>query len=277
MSKPSYLQKNYKDVFGIKLIVIIFFLIFFLTLTHNYTVSKETRGRDFQYKAWQSLTHSKNFLRGVKEGDVFISQYQNDAYETNAGSLYWHSGIRLTYLFKIDLLWPEYSKCQDLNSGCPLPEVREKVKNTVPNLQRGAFVPIGRDKQRLDDWVNLKSLPGALDKSTIWFFDPFLMTGSTFVAYLAPFDESAQSASIKLNLLRFISISKDPVPEFSPSIAGFCLKVDYKDFDRNTGLFRMYWSVPDMIKGEDAQQTPVPKSLDIRGVKAGTCATGATN
>lgn len=276
MSKSGYLQKSYKDIAGIKTIIISFYLIFFLTFVHNYTVSKETHGRDFQYKAWQSLSLSKNFLKGVKEGDVFISQYQNDAYETNAGSFYWNSGIRLTYLFKIDLLWPEYSKCQELTSGCSLPSVREKVKNTVPNLQRGAFVPIGRDKERLDDWINLKSLPGALDKSTIWFFDPFLMTPSTFVAYLAPFDESAQSASIKFKNLRFISISKDPVPEFAPSIANFCLKVDHKDFDRGNGLYRVYWSLPKMIIGGGAELASAPDSLDIRSVKAGTCAIGAT-
>jgi hypothetical protein len=180
-------------------------------------------------------------------------------------------------LFKIDLLWPEYSKCQDSSSGCLLPNVRKKVISTIPNLQRGAFVPIGRDKERLDDWINLKSLPGSLDKSKIWFFDPFLMTVSTFVAYLAPFDEEAESASIELKDLRFISISKNPEPEFFPSIAGVCLKLDRRETDTANGFHRWYWSVPKVNIRDSDQTDSISNSLDIRDVKAGTCAPGATN
>lgn len=276
MSKKYHLRNSFTNVNRILVIVFSFYFVFFFTLVHNFAIAKETHVRDFQYKAWQSLTRSETFLSGVRESDVFISQYQNDAYETNAGSFYWNSGIRLTYLFKIDLLWPEFSKCQDMESKCILPNVREKVKNTVPNLQRGEFVPIGRDKKRLDDWINLKSLPGALDNSKIWFFDPFLMTTSSFVAYLAPFDETKESASIKFRDLRFISISSLPNPEFSPSIAGVCLKLQQKDFDATSGLYRLYWGVPETLGSTNGQYSSLPEALDIRSVKAGTCALDVT-
>lgn len=273
MSKHYHLRGSYINVNRMLLISFYFFIAFFFTLVHNFAVARETNGRDFQYKAWQSLTRSEIFLSGVKESDVFISKYQNDAYETNAGYFYWNSGIRLTYLFKIDLLWPEFNKC-DAESGCILPNVREKVKNTVPNLQRGAFVPVGRDKNRTDDWINLKSLPGALDNSRIWFFDPFLMTTTTFVGYLAPFDETKESASIKFKDLRFISISSTPNPEFAPSIASVCLKLQQADFDATTGLYRHYWEVPYTLTSINKRYSSIPDALDIRSVEAGTCSLG---
>ena len=273
MSKRYHLRGSYINVNRMLLISFYFFIAFFFTLVHNFAVARETNGRDFQYNAWQSLTRSEIFLSGVKESDVFISKYQNDAYETNAGSFYWNSGIRLTYLFKIDLLWPEFNKC-DAESGCILPNVRDKVKNTVPNLQRGAFVPVGRDKSRTDDWINLKSLPGALDNSRIWFFDPFLMTTTTFVGYLAPFDETKESASIKFKDLRFISIASTPNPEFAPSIASVCLKLQQADFDATTGLYRHYWEVPDTLTSTNKRYSSIPEALDIRSVEAGTCSLG---
>jgi hypothetical protein len=153
--------------------------------------------------------------------------------------------------------------------------VREKVENTVPNLQRGAFVPVGRDKNRTDDWINLKSLPGALNNSRIWFFDPFLMTTTTFVGYLAPFDETKESASIKFKDLRFISIASAPNPEFAPSVASICLKLQQTDFDTTTGLFRHYWKVPDTLTGSNKKYSSIPDALDIRSVEAGTCALDA--
>jgi len=273
VSKHYHLRGSYINVNRMLLISFYFFIAFLFTLVHNFTVARETNGRDFQYNAWQSLTRSEIFLSGVKESDVFISKYQNDAYETNAGSLFWNSGIRLTYLFKIDLLWPEFSKC-DAESECSLPNVREKVKNTVPNLQRGAFVPVGRDKNRTDDWINLKSLPGALDNSRIWFFDSFLMTTTTFVGYLAPFDETKESASIKFKDLRFISIASTPNPEFAPSIASVCLKLQQADFDTTTGLYRHYWEVPDTLTSTNKRYSSIPDALDIRRVEAGTCSLG---
>lgn len=274
VSKHYYLRGSYTNVNRILLISFSFFIIFFFTLVHNFAVARETNGRDFQYNAWQSLTRSEIFLSDVKESDVFISKYQNDAYETNAGSFYWNSGIRLTYLFKIDLLWPEFNKCLDVESGCILSNVREKIENTVPNLQRGAFVPAGRDKNRTDDWINLKSLPGALDNSQIWFFDPFLMTTTTFVGYLAPFDESKESASIKFKELRFILIARAPNPEFAPSVAGVCLKLQQTDLDATTGLYRHYWKVPDTLTSTNKSYSSIPDALDIRSVEAGTCVLG---
>jgi hypothetical protein len=274
VSKQYHLRVSYINVNRILLISFSFFIVFFFTLAHNFVVARETNGRDFQYNAWQSLTRSEIFLSDVEESDVFISKYQNDAYETNAGSFYWNSGIRLTYLFKIDLLWPEFYKCLDVESSCILPNVREKVENTVPNLQRGAFVPVGRDKNRTDDWINVKSLPGALDNSRIWFFDPFLMTTTTFVGYLAPFDETRETASIKFRDLRFISIASAPNPEFAPSVASICLKLQQRDFDATTGLYRYYWSVPDTLTTTNKRYSSIPDVLDIRSVEAGTCALG---
>jgi hypothetical protein len=100
------------------------------------------------------------------------------------------------------------------------------------------------------------------------------MTTTTFVGYLAPFDETRETASIKFRDLRFISIASAPNPEFAPSVASICLKLQQRDFDATTGLYRYYWSVPDTLTTTNKRYSSIPDVLDIRSVEAGTCALG---
>ena len=90
-----------------------------MTLAHNLQFSVETNARDFTYSSWQILTQESDLFKDVQNGDAFLSKSQNDAYETNAGSFYVNSGIRLTALFNTIIIFPEYGKCEE-SDGCAL-------------------------------------------------------------------------------------------------------------------------------------------------------------
>lgn len=262
----------YADRFFIFLFI--FFSVFFANYVHNSKVANETRGRDFAFNSWQVLTHYSNLFENVKTKDALISSNSNDAFETNAGSFYWNTGIRLSYLFNSGIIWPEISKCPQVSNSCVLPDVRARVIRTVPNLQRGSFVPVGRDLKKMDDWVNLNSIPGALNGIHIWWFDIYLMTPKTMVALIAPFDESAVTASVQFKALRFVTISDASSSEFSPSMSKVCLVRDTQTASTNGkfgGLTMTYWKVPDVGHSRGGKPIAVPAVMDIRGLVAGPC------
>ena len=175
-------------------------LLLALNLTHNLKVSNENRTREFQYEAWQTLTKSDSFFDEVKTSDIFISSNQNDAFETNAGSFYANSGKRLAYMFNTNVIWPDFAQCQMIVE-CEIVSVREKSISTIPNLTRGTFVPKLLASNRIDDWVGINSKENALSKSTIWAFDMFLITPTTYFSYLVPFLSNEKQAQIDfLNL-----------------------------------------------------------------------------
>ena len=210
----------------------------------------------------------------VKTRDVFISANQNDAFETNAGSFYWNTGIRLAYLFNVNLIWPQWIKCTQTTASCTLSNVRTTVVQTMPNLQRGAFVTVGRNIKTMDDWVNVNTRPGALNASRIWWFDIFLMTPNTMVAFLAPFDETAKTPSVKFDDFRLVTISKAAKREFSPAMSSVCLVPDTQSSTlslRSSGLVLNYWKVPAVGKAPTGKPIAVPAVVDIRRMVAGAC------
>lgn len=274
MSVRKSLLKKYVYADRILIFLLIFFIVFFANYVHNSKVAKESRGRDFAFNAWQMVTKDSNLFKAVKTRDALISSTSNDAFETNAGSFYWNTGIRLSYLFNSGIIWPELAKCPSVSNSCILPDVRARVISTVPNLQRGTFVPVGRNLKKMDDWVNINSVPGALKGIHIWWFDIYLMTPKTIVAVIAPFDESATTASIRFKELRFVTISRAQKLEFSPSMSNVCLMRDTHLSNgtvKYKGLTMSYWKVP--IVGKTPAQLPVviPTVMDIRGLAAGSC------
>lgn len=274
MSMRKKLLKKYVFADRILVLLMLFFVVFSANYVHNSKVANETRSRDFAFNAWQLLTKDSNLFNSVKTKDALISSSSNDAFETNAGSFYWNTGIRLSYLFNAGIIWPEYAKCPTVSSGCPLPDVRARVIRTVPNLQRGSFVPVGRNLKQMDDWVNINSVPGALNGIHIWWFDIYLMTPKTMVALIAPFDESALSASIKFKDLRFVTISSAPKLEFSPSMSKVCLVRDTKasvEPIKSNGLTLNYWKVPAVGTAPGGKPITIQKTVDIRGLGAGAC------
>lgn len=269
----SKIMKYYVNADRIRIIVILFFILSFLTFSHNYRLAIGTTDRDFSYNSWQILTKNSNLFEEVKTRDILISSNQNDAYETNAGSFYYNTGIRLVYLFNTVSIWPNYSTCL-LEKNCALTDVRHKVITVLPNLERGPIVASSRTQKLVEDWVSMNMKPGALDNSKIWDFDIYLMTPRTMIAFLAPYDESKFSASVKLRQLRFVTISSSSNQEFSPAISNICLVRDSSKgpatFSQN-GLKVTYWRVPTIGRTPNGKPTFAKTSIDIRTLNTGTC------
>lgn len=247
-----------------------FVLILIINFNHNWRVAGENTGRNFQYESWQQITRHSELFRNVRDSDVFISTNQNDAYETNAGSFYTNSGIRLAYLFNTRSIFPDIDQCT-LESGCNLMDVRKRVISTLPNLTRGTFVPRRADKNRVDDWVGINSKPGALSKSTIWAFDMFLLTPTTYFTYLAPFLDDERSARIDFTELRAITATSNARNEFAPAIASVCL-VQAGRLESRRGIFMTEWKVPRLAYDPNGIQVVPKRSLDFREIQVGTCA-----
>ncbi len=245
-------------------------LLLALNLIHNLRVSNENRTREFQYQAWQTVTKSVNFFDGVKTADIFISSNQNDAFETNAGSFYANSGKRLAYMFNTNIIWPDFTQCQ-LIADCELVSVREKSISTIPNLTRGTFVPKLLASNRIDDWVGINSKENALSESTIWAFDMFLMTPTTYFSYLVPFLSNEKQAQVDFLNLKVATVTNQIKSEFRPAIANVCLD-QVGEVQKRFSQFMTIWRVPKL--GLDPSGAPIksPEKLDFKQVQAGTCA-----
>jgi hypothetical protein len=250
-------------------ISIFFALILMINFNHNWRVSGENTVRSFQYNSWQQLTKTSKVFEDVKDSDIFISTNQNDAFETNAGSFYANSGIRLAYLFNTNSIFPNFSNCV-LGSDCTLEGVRQKSIATLPNLTRGTFVPRMADKSRIDDWVGINSREGALERSTIWAFDMFLLTPTTYFSYLAPFLDDEKQARIDFTNLKVVTVTSNPKNDFGPAIANVCLVQAGNQVSR-AGLLMTQWRVPEMGLDPSGALVKPSKSLDFREVQAGTC------
>ena len=251
-------------------IITLFVVILIVNFNHNLRVSTENTARNFQYKSWQILTKETALFKDVKTSDIFISNNQNDAFETNAGSFYANTGIRLAYLFNTSSVFPNIVDCQ-LSTNCKLGGVRQKSTSTIPNLTRGTFVPKRNDSKRIDDWVGVNSRPGALDNSAIWAFDMFLLTPSTYFSYLAPFLDNDTESRIDFAALRTATITNNQANEFTPAIANVCLIQDGETKTISNFLLT-YWKVPVAPKSPSGTSVAQRDSLDFREIEVGSCA-----
>ena len=267
-TKISYVNKSRHEA-RIRQVSTIFALIMIINFNHNWKVSGENTVRNFQYNSWQDLTKTSKVFESVKDSDIFISTNQNDAFETNAGSFYANTGIRLAYLFNTNSIFPDFNNCT-FGSSCTLSGVRQKSIATLPNLTRGTFVPKLADKSRIDDWVGINSKEGALDQSTIWAFDMFLLTPTTYFSYLAPFLNDETQAKIDFTKLKVVTITSNPKNDFGPAIANVCLVQDGTKLSKK-GLLMTHWKVPEAAIDPSGAFIRPPSSLDIREIQAGTC------
>lgn len=266
--KISNVNKS-KHKARIRQISTVFAIIMIVNFNHNLRVSGENTVRNFQYNSWQELTRNSNVFASVKEKDIFISTNQNDAFETNAGSFYANTGIRLAYLFNTNSVFPNFTACT-LGSNCTLTGVRQKSIATLPNLTRGTFVPKLADKSRIDDWVGINSRKGALDGSTIWAFDMFLLTPTTYFSYLAPFLDDETQAKIDFRKLRVVTVTSNVKNDFGPAIANVCLAQDGARMGQS-GLLMTHWKVPEEALDPSGAFIRLPSSLDFREIQAGIC------
>jgi hypothetical protein len=260
---------GYKSPIDIRITIFLFCLAIFLNFNHNWIVSGENTNRNFQYSAWQTLTGESNLFSKVRSKDVFISASQNDAFETNAGTFYFNTGIRLAYLFNTSLVYPNIANCSS-TANCKLENVRTRVMMTLPNLTRGSFIPKKRDSSRVDDWVGTNLKPGALDSNTIWAFDSFLLSTNTYFVYLVPFIEGTEGANVDFKKIRVMTITNGNVEEFGPSVGNICLLKESSSYGTNGNLMT-YWKLSE--DAVDPSGTPIksPNSLDLRELQAGTC------
>lgn len=241
----------------------------FLNASHNILVAEENKGRNFQYDAWDALTAQKNIFEGVKNRDIFISNNQDDAYETNAGKFFYNSGIRLSYLFKTNIIYPEKISCID-ESGCDLLPVKEIAIQRLGNLVRsGAGTKTWGDFDNESvDWVESNRVPGVLNNSKVWAFDMFLISQSTYISYLAPFVENRKIPTLDFSKIRFFTVENSIKPLLSPSVNGFCfnLKTQYLS---NNGLVVKVWELP---KLDINSNTELSKELPFSTIEVGLCA-----
>ena len=272
----TYKKKRYRPPSGNvfitrnKNIIFLFVLISFLNFSHNSRVASENTGRNFQYTAWQSLTKESNLFSNVETSDSFVSTNQDDSFETNAGSFYSNTGIRLAYLFNTRIIFPNFNTC-DIALGCNLDGIRQKTIATLQNLTRGTFVPTRRDTRRIDDWVGINSKSGALVNKTIWAFDVFLLTPTTYFSYLVPFSGDEKITKVNLMKLRAVTITSNQKNEFIPAIANICLEQS-SQITSKSGTLLTEWRIPKNPIDPTGTPVTIPDTLDFRLVTAGTCA-----
>lgn len=261
------LLAKYQNSFRLFYVISIISIAFILNQAHNSQIASETKARDNLYYSWRALTSHNSFFSEVKARDIFISNSQNDAYETNAGSFFHFTGIRLVYLFRTVSIWPEFENCK-IDSGCDLDRARERVIEVLPTLNRLGPDPLRERKMTTDDWVKENLKPGILNESKIWLFDIFPMTANTSVAYLGQNLEMNRSASVDPKDLLVATLTRGTNLEFRPSISGLCLQEQAQDkkFSRNRfGVEVRLWRVSkdDVIKNKEY--------LDFRNLNLGTC------
>ena len=267
--KTESLSK-FKSSHSNRRIFAIFVIILLINFNHNWRVSGENTGRNFQYAAWQSLTKESNLFSDVKTSDIFLSTNQDDSFETNAGSFYNNTGIRLAYLFNTRIIFPNFYTC-DIALGCNLDGIRQKTISTLPNLTRGTFVPTRRDPRRIDDWVGINSKPEVLVNKTIWAFDVFLLTPTTYFSYLVPFIDDEKVTKVNLMKLRAVTITSNQKNEFIPAIANICLEQSSQTTSKS-GTLLTEWRIPKLPIDPTGIPVTAPVALDFRLVAAGTCA-----
>jgi hypothetical protein len=251
--------------------VLLVCILLFLNASHNILVAEENKGRNFQYDAWDALTAQKSIFEGVKSRDIFISNNQDDAYETNAGKFYYNSGIRLSYLFKTNIIYPEKISCIS-ESECDLLPVKEIATQRLGNLVRsGAGTKTWGDfNNESVDWIESNRAPGVLNNSKVWAFDMFPISQSTYISYLAPFIENRKIPTLDFSKIRFFTVENSTKPLLSPSANGFCfnLKTQYLS---NNGLVVKVWELP---KLDDNINTKFRKELPFSAIEVGLCAQG---
>lgn len=261
------LSAKYQNSFRLSFVISIISIVFILNQTHNGQIASETKARDNSYYSWRALTSHNSFFSEVKTRDILISNSQNDAYETNAGSFFHFTGIRLVYLFRAVSIWPEIQNCK-IDSACDLDRAKERVIEVLPTLNRLGPDPLKERQMTTDDWVKENLKPGVLNESKIWLFDIFPMTASTSIAYLGQNLEMNRSASVDPKDLLVATLTRGTNLEFRPSIGGLCLQEQVQDEKVSKSRFGVevrLWKVSkdDVVKNEEY--------LDFRNMNLGTC------
>jgi hypothetical protein len=240
--------------------------LFVLNFSRNLELAESTKVRDVQYQAWKFLTTETDFFRRVEDRDVMLSLSQDDSFEYNAGTFYVNTGIRLAYFYNTLTIFPNFNECQK-DSICELPDLRETIKSTLPNLNR---VKVITEQKIKEDWVLSNMQEGALDQSEFWATDLILLTPTTLLAYLGRFDESTP-VSIERESFKAILLTLGQ-REFTPSLFGVCMVETRERPGLNNNKFRTsVWQLPSKGLSPNGKVLELPNSVDYRELNVGTC------
>jgi hypothetical protein len=247
----------------------LFCTLVFLNSSHNILVAEESKGRNFQYDAWAALTKQKNIFEGVRDRDIFISNNQDDAYETNAGKFYFNSGIRLSYLFKTNIIYPEKISCIS-ESKCDLLPVKEIAVQRLGNLVRtGAGAKTWSDFEYSSmDWIESNRMPSVLQDSKVWAFDMFPISQSTYISYLIPFIENRKIPTVDSTKMKIFTVEDSLIPLLRPAIHNICFNTNTQ-YMSNNGLVVNVWELPTSIVNDNST---FKYELNFNDIGVGVCA-----
>jgi hypothetical protein len=260
-------------------------LLVFTTFLSNFRMIESTKNRDNISSSWTALTEERSFFNSLKNRDFLFSTTFNDAYEINVANVYKKTGIRLGQIFYPPYLWPDYLECQgpstDLSvdedfSTCPLRDIRQKSAATLANISRGTMGVkiLTKEKGFPGDWPSILLKPGALDSSSFWYFNIFMITKTTALAYLVPMDSNPVNSLARPKEVTLYTLISNNSPRISPAFMGICLveKINNRLKPQKVGGVEIVkWELPSVLKAPTGEVTFLEDTLDIRQITTGTC------
>ena len=228
---------------------------------NNFHIAASTKSREFQNEAWNYIVSKKDIFSEVRDGDFFLSRFQNDAFETNVANFYYHSGIRLSYIFNSSVLLGDIDKCQKPN--CHLGDVYTISAKTLANVRRTNFISESSKGASNLDWVDRNLQDPNLSSRTVWAFDMFLMTENIYVVFLVPFTLNKVDPSVDISRIKVAIYNKNNLP-FKPSIDGLCLSKTQPTLKIKKDKEFSLWMMSNKIDLKN-------KILDYRDLRIGTC------
>jgi len=264
---------------------IIVILLVFTTFLSNFRMIESTKNRDNISASWTALTKDRSFFNSLKDRDFLFSTTFNDAYEINVADVYRKTGIRLGQIFYPPYLWPDYLECQgtstdpsvDTNySDCPLVDVRQKSAATLANISRGTMgvAKLTQQKGFSGDWPSILLKPGALDSSSFWYFNIFMMTETTALAYLIPMDSNPVNSLARPKEVTLYTLISKNSPRITPAFMDICLeeKSSNRLEPQRVGSVEIVkWELPSALKTPAGEVAFIEDTVDIRQITTGTC------
>lgn len=242
-----------------KAVIITFSFVLALTVSHNHTVSAETKFRRLNYESWSALIADRVLFNEMRDGDAIISTTHNDAYETNAANFYSKSGIRLKNFFPLVYMYSEEELFCSRNRRCVLSGPQERIPAQLVNL--------GYDKSDPSDWVWYSLQPEQLASMRVYAFDIYPVTPSTLISFVAPMDNSTglEVRTVDLIFARVTRVIDGRLVEtIRPSLGGVCLEpyLESRRISPNGYPLEIsYWKFP---PGE-------PNSIEYQSLSFGVC------
>jgi hypothetical protein len=274
-SKISSIHKKRSFLQNKKSFQLLTSMLIFITLLSNFRMIETTMNRDNLSASWSALTKEASFFSRLKDRDFLFSTTFNDAYEINVANVFQSTGIRLGQIYYPPHIWPNYLECQDYGK-CPLVNVKVLAANTLANYTRGtyAIAKLTKEKGFVGDWPSILTKPQALDKSAFWYFNIFMITESTAVAYLIPMDDNPNNALARPHEVVLYTLISKNSPVITPAFMGICLKekssIDGKPHIVN-GVKVIKWELPQVYRAPSGEITQLEDRVDIRQISNGSC------